>query len=451
MLPDPISQNHLVLSPQASTAAGETHAALVVSQASFSNVRFSAGFETLEQLRTGSAPNPWESAWAVFDYTDNTHFYYVAFKPNGWELGKADPAYPGAQRFLATGSSPVSAVGTEHSFDIQQDGNVISVWLDGALLTTFTDNERPYLGGKIGFYTEDAKVAFDNVSGSMTESFEGYAPQTFSDGATLGAVWETPFVGYGFGGIQSDGTAPPPPPPPPAPEPSNLFDLPVSAAPTRTVSGTGRDDQLSCTSANELIDGRGGADTMIGRRGDDTYKVNSSADRAIERVGEGVDTVLSTASKFTLGANVENLTLTGAASQTGVGNDLDNILASNAVRGILDGRAGHDLLVSYAGNDRLTGGAGSDTFIFMQAGPATRSITDFEAGVDKIDLHHLFEWYDGADPVADGFLSVRPNAEGATAVYVDADGAGGAAASVVTILSGVTVQEIDPHADLYWY
>src|SRR5687767_5169969 len=129
MILDPITQNYLVLSPQASSSPDETHAAMVVSQASFSDVRFSAGFTTLEQLRTGSAPNPWESAWAVFGYTDDDHFYYVAFKPNGWELGKVDPAYPGGQRFLATGSTPVSAVGTEHSFDIQQDGNVIKVWL----------------------------------------------------------------------------------------------------------------------------------------------------------------------------------------------------------------------------------------------------------------------------------------------------------------------------------
>jgi hypothetical protein len=209
MLSNPISQNHLVLSPQASTSPGETHAALVVSQASFSNVRFSAGFETLQQLRTGSAPNPWESAWAIFNYTDNTHFYYVAFKPNGWELGKADPAYPGAQRFLATGSSPASPIGTEHSFDIQVDGNVIKVWLDGALLTTYTDNERPYLSGKVGFYTEDAKVAFDNVTGSITENFESFGTASWGDNGTLGSTWQTPFVGYGYAAIQSDGTTAP--------------------------------------------------------------------------------------------------------------------------------------------------------------------------------------------------------------------------------------------------
>lgn len=178
---------------------------MVVSQTSFSDVRFSADFSTLEQLRTGSAPNAWESAWAVFGHTDDEHFYYVAFKPNGWELGKVDPAYPGAQRYLATGSTPTCAIGTEHSFDIQQDGNVISVSLDGVLLTTFTDNERPYLSGSIGFYTEDAKVAFDNVSGSLWENFESLAPQTLADGASLGTAWHVEYLGYGSGAIERAG------------------------------------------------------------------------------------------------------------------------------------------------------------------------------------------------------------------------------------------------------
>lgn len=452
MSTDPISQNYLLLSPQASTTPGETHAALVVSQASFSNVRFSAGFETVEQLRTGSEPNPWESAWAIFDYTDNAHFYYVAFKPNGWELGKVDPAYPGGQRFLATGSMPVSAIGTEHSFDIQQDGNVISVWLDGALLTTFTDNERPYLSGKVGFYTEDARVAFDNVSGSITENFEGFAPQTFSDGATLGSAWETPFVGYGYGAIASDGTTAPPGPAV-RPAPSNLFDLPLSGEATHTVTGTANGERLAGTWQNDLIDGRGGADRMSGRAGDDTYRVDNASDRVVERSGEGIDTVLSTASSFTLGAYVENLSLVGSTAQTGIGNSLDNILVSNAAGSLLRGGDGHDLLVSGAGKDVLIGGAGSDTFVFQQAATAQpgglRHITDYKPGIDKIDLHHLFTAYTGPDPVEEGMLVLRATAQGGTDILVDADGAGAEAAILVVTLDGVALSQVNGE-DLFW-
>ena len=201
------STKALVLEPMASTSADETHASLVVSQQSFNNVSFSADFETMAQLRKGAAPNPWETAWAVFNYIDNTHFYYAAFKTNGWELGKADPAYPGAQRYLATGSNKPSPVGTEHHFDIKTKGAQITVMLDGEVLTTFTDTERPYLGGKVGFYTEDAKVAFDNVTGSLTENFDSYSAHSFGDNGTLGNVWTTPFVGFGSGAIQSVGSA----------------------------------------------------------------------------------------------------------------------------------------------------------------------------------------------------------------------------------------------------
>ncbi len=205
----PISHDYLVLSPKASTSPNETHATMVVSRASFTNVRFSGGVQTIKQLRTGSAPNPWETAWVVFGYTDDLHYYYLAFKTNGWELGKVDPAYPGAQRYLADTSSPSFSVGSQHWFNIQQDNSVISVSIDGKPIATFTDYERPYLSGKIGFYTEDATVAFDNVSGSMFEDFESYPLQTFTaDGSTLGTNWEAPYVGYGYGAIRSDGTAP---------------------------------------------------------------------------------------------------------------------------------------------------------------------------------------------------------------------------------------------------
>jgi hypothetical protein len=48
---------------------------------------------------------------------------------------------------------------------ITQDvSNVITVWVDGVKITTFTDTETPYASGNIGFYTEDAHVHADDVS-----------------------------------------------------------------------------------------------------------------------------------------------------------------------------------------------------------------------------------------------------------------------------------------------
>lgn len=148
------------LSPKASTSAGETHAALVTSQASYRDVDTTTTMTTLSQLRTGSAPNAWECGWLLWNYTDDTHFYYVALKPNGFELGKEDPAYPGAQRFLVTLSNPRFAIGSSHTIRVNQVGATMIVWVDGSVITTFTDTERPYTAGHVGLYDEDSHVSF---------------------------------------------------------------------------------------------------------------------------------------------------------------------------------------------------------------------------------------------------------------------------------------------------
>ena len=150
------------------------------------------------QLRTGSAPNAWEVAWIAWNYADNTHFYYFTLKPNGWELGKADPAYPGAQRFLATGSSPVFPIGTTHAVKIVQSDNVIKAYADGALLATFTDVERPYLSGRIGLYNEDSRVRFTKVAVNTSAATSATAPVASAPAADrLGVAQIYPTTGGG--------------------------------------------------------------------------------------------------------------------------------------------------------------------------------------------------------------------------------------------------------------
>jgi len=78
------------------------------------------------------------------------------------ELGKEDPAYPGAQRFLASGTSPSFPIGTWYRVDVTQSGQTIRVFVGDVLITTFTGRERPY--SRVGLYSEDAEVSFDNVS-----------------------------------------------------------------------------------------------------------------------------------------------------------------------------------------------------------------------------------------------------------------------------------------------
>jgi len=154
----------LGLNPRAPTAPGETHSSLVTTNQSFGDLDMTVRVRTLNQSRTGSAANPWETAWLLWHFTDNTHFYYIVPKTNGFELGKEDPAYPGAQRFLVTSSNRTFAAGSWYTIRVRQAGNAISVWIDGSLMATFTDNERPYKSGAIGLYAEDSHAQFDNVS-----------------------------------------------------------------------------------------------------------------------------------------------------------------------------------------------------------------------------------------------------------------------------------------------
>ena len=152
----------LTLRPAVATTADTTHAALVVGKP-LGDQRLKARMTLNTQLRTGSAANPWETGWLVTRYQDPEHFYYVALKTNGWELGKRDPAYPGGQRFLATGATPRTGSGQSHTATLTAQGARLTVRIDGEAVTSFTDSQRPYRSGAPGFYSEDADVTFDKV------------------------------------------------------------------------------------------------------------------------------------------------------------------------------------------------------------------------------------------------------------------------------------------------
>jgi trimeric autotransporter adhesin len=119
-------------------------------------------------------------------------------------------------------------------------------------------------------------------------------------------------------------------------------------------------DTISGEAGNDSLDGAAGADRLLGGAGNDVYTVDHVGDVVIEDAGAGIDLVQSSLSSA-LGANVENLTLTGTADINGAGNGLDNMITGNAGANALSGGAGQDSLAGGAGNDSLDGGAGADT------------------------------------------------------------------------------------------
>jgi trimeric autotransporter adhesin len=128
------------------------------------------------------------------------------------------------------------------------------------------------------------------------------------------------------------------------------------------LTGNSGNNSLTGGAGNDTLNGAAGNDTMIGGIGNDIYVVDVSTDIVTEVASEGSDTV-QTAITYTLGSNIENLTLTGSTAINGTGNTLDNILTGNSANNTLTGGAGNDILDGGAGTDTMLGGAGNDTFV----------------------------------------------------------------------------------------
>lgn len=127
-----------------------------------------------------------------------------------------------------------------------------------------------------------------------------------------------------------------------------------------TLKGFGANDTLLGGNGNDILDGGLGVDTMDGGLGDDTHIVDNTSDVAEETAtGGGVDLVQSSVA-YTLSAELENLTLTGAALY-GTGNAKNNVIEGNDKDNAMGGLEGNDTLRGNGGKDQLGGGPGDDT------------------------------------------------------------------------------------------
>jgi Ca2+-binding RTX toxin-like protein len=174
---------------------------------------------------------------------------------------------------------------------------------------------------------------------------------------------------------------------------ANLENLTLRFADNINGTGNALNNVITGNAGNNILDGGAGADTLIGGLGNDTYVVDNAGDVVVETstLANEIDTVRSSIN-YTLGANVENLQLTGSANLLGYGNALNNVLTGNDGNNVLNGGAGNDTLIGGLGTDMLTGGTGADTFVFndiseVGKGAQRDVIYDFSSlQGDKIDL-----------------------------------------------------------------
>jgi serralysin len=149
---------------------------------------------------------------------------------------------------------------------------------------------------------------------------------------------------------------------------NNVDNLTFVGSGNFTGTGNALANTLRGGTGNDTLNGGAGADTMIGGTGNDIYVVDVAGDVVTENLSEGADEVQTSLNGYTLGLNVENLTLTGVGNIAGNGNELANIITGNAGNNVLNGNAGDDTLNGGSGADTMLGGVGNDTYVVDNAG-----------------------------------------------------------------------------------
>jgi Ca2+-binding RTX toxin-like protein len=230
------------------------------------------------------------------------------------------------ENLTLTGTSAISATGnTENNSLI---GNTANNTLDGSSGTDTMaggDGDDTYTVDNTGdLINENASEGIDSVQSSVSYTLKDYVENLTLTGMTatqgIGSVYDNALIGNTL---------------------NNSFE--------------GRD-------GNDTLDGGTGTDTLKGGAGDDTFLVDDAGDVVAESINEGTDTI-QTALSYTLGSNIENLTLTGSSNLTGTGNALNNVLTSNTGINTLVGGLGDDTYVLENSSDVVTENAleGTDT------------------------------------------------------------------------------------------
>jgi Ca2+-binding RTX toxin-like protein len=231
------------------------------------------------------------------------------------------------------------------------------------------------LSGGLGNDTLNGLAGNDTMAGGLGD--DTYVVDTLSDVLTEAAAAGNDLVQLAIATVNGTYTLG-----------TNLEDVTLVNTVAYNLTGNTANNRLTGNQANNTLDGGAGADTLAGGGGDDTYVVDSLLDVVTETTAAGTDLVkvaIATAGgSYSLGANLENATLTNTVAYTLIGNELNNSVVGNAAANTLNGAAGDDTLNGMAGVDTMAGGVGNDTYVIDSISDSV--VEDVSGGIDLIQI-----------------------------------------------------------------
>ena len=204
---------------------------------------------------------------------------------------------------------------------------------------------------------------------------------------------------------------------------------------------------------SDRLDGAGGVDTLDYSNATSAVVVDLGAGTALETDHSGVTTVAAGAFILSQDQVLSFEVVAGSAYGDRIrGDHAGRSLDGNAGDDLVIGGSGSDVLTGGLGADTLTGGGGADVFVFAAAREGGDTITDFDAGLDHLQLSATN--FGTATPLLSGtggVAAITGTAAGAVLaydsgvgeLYYDADGAGVEAAIKLVTLAGAPVLQTE--------